>query len=82
LHPVRSEEKGLALGIEGFRTEDIMESCKDKNGDTWEIYKSDGWRWRRTAPNTNIVGASAEAYVNKSDCIANAQRNGMTCTPK
>ncbi|MCZ8180983.1 MAG: DUF1508 domain-containing protein [Rhizobium sp.] len=60
-----------------------MESCKDKNGDTWEIYKSDGWRWeRKAAGNNKTVGASTEAYVNKSDCIANAQRNGMTCTPK
>ncbi|MFN3833642.1 MAG: DUF1508 domain-containing protein [Allorhizobium sp.] len=60
-----------------------MESCKDRNGDTWEIYKSDGWRWqRKAAGNNKIVGASTEAYVNKSDCIANAQRNGMTCTPK
>ena len=60
----------------------MSENCKGKNGDTWEIYKArDGWRWRRTAPNGNIVGASTEAYVNKSDCIANARRNGMDCTP-
>ncbi|WP_159951455.1 YegP family protein [Rhizobium sp. 18065] len=59
-----------------------MESCKDKNGDTWEIHQSGGWRWRRTASNGRIVGSSTESYVNKGDCIANAQRNGMTCTPK
>jgi uncharacterized protein YegP (UPF0339 family) len=59
-----------------------MESCKASNGDTWEIYKTTGWRWRRTASNGKIVGASTESYVNKSDCIANAQRNGMTCTPR
>ncbi len=59
-----------------------MESCKDRNGDTWTIYHSDGWRWRRKAANGETVGASTEAYVNKSDCIANAQRHGMTCTPK
>lgn len=59
-----------------------MASCKDRNGDTWEIYQtSAGWRWRRTAGNGKIVGASTEAYVNRSDCVANAQRNGMTCTP-
>lgn len=53
------------------------------NGDTWEIYKSTAsdWRWRRTASNGRIVGASTEGYVNKSDCISNARRNGMTCTP-
>ncbi len=61
--------------------EEEMSSCTGENGDTWEIYKSDDWRWRRTAPNGNIVGASTEGYVNKSDCIANAKRNGMDCTP-
>ncbi len=59
-----------------------MESCTGSDGDTWTIYKSDGWRWSRTASNGKIVGASTEAYVNKSDCIANARRNGMTCTPR
>ena len=61
----------------------MSESCTASNGDTWEIYKdnSGDWRWRRTASNGKIVGASTEGYVNKSDCIANAQRNGMTCTP-
>ena len=61
----------------------MEESCTDSNGDKWEIYKDKKkkWRWRRTASNGNIVGASAEGYVNKSDCIANAKRNGMKCTP-
>jgi uncharacterized protein YegP (UPF0339 family) len=59
----------------------MMASCKDVNGDTWEIYQSNGWRWRRTARNGDIVGASTEAYVNRSDCIDNARRNGMTCNP-
>ncbi|KQR69424.1 hypothetical protein ASG25_11105 [Rhizobium sp. Leaf384] len=58
-----------------------MAECKDANGDTWEIYASNGWRWRRKARNGAIVGQSSESYVNKSDCIANARRNGMTCTP-
>lgn len=59
-----------------------MASCKERNGDVWEVYRAvDGWRWRRTASNGRIVGSSAEAYVNRSDCISNAQRNGMTCTP-
>lgn len=58
-------------------------SCRDLNGDLWEIYSSNGqWRWRRTARNGNIVGSSAEAYVNRADCIANARRNGMGCDPK
>ncbi|KAB1072780.1 DUF1508 domain-containing protein [Methylobacterium planeticum] len=59
-----------------------MSTCKDGNGDTWEIYQVvGGWRWRRTASNGRIVGASTEAYVSKTHCIENARRNGMTCTP-
>ncbi len=34
------------------------------------------WRWQHTAPNGNIVGVSAEGYVNKNDCEGNARRNG------
>lgn len=26
------------------------------------------WRWRRTAPNGEIVGASTQGYANKNDC--------------
>lgn len=61
----------------------MADTCTAANGDKWEIYKDNAgeWRWRRTASNGNIVGASSEGYVNKSDCIANAKRNGMTCTP-
>lgn len=46
--------------------------------DKWEFYKDaeDQWRWRRTAPNGNIVGAATEGYVNKADCEGNARRNG------
>lgn len=48
--------------------------------DKWEFYKDNRgeWRWRRTASNGCIVGASSEGYVNKADCIANARRNGYT----
>lgn len=50
----------------------------DYYGDKWEIYQSkENWRWRRTARNGEIVGASTQGYSNKSDCIANAERNGM-----
>lgn len=61
----------------------MAETCIASSGDKWEVYKDNAgqWRWRRTASNGNIVGAATEGYVNKSDCIANAQRNGMTCTP-
>jgi len=59
-----------------------MSSCVASNRDTWEIYKgNDGWRWRRTAPNGRIVGAATQGYENKSDCIDNARRSGMDCTP-
>jgi uncharacterized protein YegP (UPF0339 family) len=59
-----------------------MAKCTDGNGDTWEIYQAvDGWRWNRKARNGATVGASTEAYHNRSDCIANARRNSMTCTP-
>ena len=59
----------------------MSESCKDSIGHTWEIYKdkADEWRWRRTASNGNIVGASTEGYANKKDCIANARLPGMDC---
>ncbi len=61
----------------------MSKTCTDTNGDKWEIYKDNAeeWRWRRTAPNGNIVGSSTEGYKNKMDCIANAERNGMDCTP-
>lgn len=59
-----------------------MASCVDRSGDTWDIYNTaTGWRWRRTASNGRIVGASTQAYTNRSDCEANARRNGMTCNP-
>lgn len=59
-----------------------MASCKESNGDTWEIYQQGNqWRWRRSASNGEVVGASTESYVNKSDCLANAKRHGMTCNP-
>jgi len=46
--------------------------------DLWEVYKDaeEHWRWRRTAPNGNIVGASSQGYTNKADCEGNARRNG------
>ena len=58
-------------------------SCKGKDGDTWEIYTDRGgdWRWRRTASNGRIVGASSEGYSTRSACVANAKRNGMDCEP-
>jgi uncharacterized protein YegP (UPF0339 family) len=52
------------------------------SADKWEIYKDNKgeWRWKRTAPNGNEVGASTEGYKNREDCVANAKRNGYTGT--
>jgi hypothetical protein len=59
-----------------------MASCTGRDGDVWEIYfGADGWRWRRTARNGRIVGASTQGYAHRDDCIANARRSGMACTP-
>lgn len=46
--------------------------------DKWNIYQDNKslWRWDRIAPNGRIVGAATQGYVNRADCIANAQRNG------
>ena len=48
--------------------------------DKWEFYKdaNSEWRWRRTASNGRIVGASSQGYVNKKDCVDNARRNSYT----
>lgn len=48
--------------------------------DSWSIYQDANklWRWRRTANNGRIVGASTEGYFNRTDCVANARRNGYT----
>lgn len=57
---------------------DIMYLTNLGDKDNWEFYKDNGneWRWRRTASNGRIVGASSQGYVNKADCIENAKRNG------
>ena len=48
------------------------------HNDRWQFYKDSlgEWRWRRIATNGKIVGAASQGYVNKSDCLANAKRNG------
>lgn len=48
--------------------------------DKWEIYKDKAgeWRWTRTAPNGQTVGASTEGYKNREDCVANARRHSYT----
>ena len=46
--------------------------------DKWEFYtdKKGEFRWKRIASNGRTVGASSEGYINKSDCLDNAKRNG------
>ena len=48
--------------------------------DKWEFYKDARgyWRWRRTASNGRIVGASTEGYTSKMNCRDNDKRNGYT----
>lgn len=36
------------------------------------------WRWRVTASNGRVIGASTESYVNKSDCIYNIKSLGLS----
>lgn len=59
-----------------------MSSCTDSQGYEWELYKDEGgkWRWRKKATNGRIVAASSQGYVNKSDCIANANSLGCNCS--
>ncbi|AVB23405.1 MULTISPECIES: YegP family protein [Pseudomonas syringae group] len=48
--------------------------------DKWDFYTDPRGehRWRRTASNGRIVGASTQGYSNRADCVANARRNGYT----
>jgi len=50
------------------------------SNDKWTIYQDtkSEWRWKRTATNGDIVGASTEGYKNRADCVSNATRNGYT----
>ena len=54
-------------------SEDEISFFKDSKGE---------WRWRRVATNGNIVGASSESYINKQDCINNANRQFIKCIIK
>lgn len=46
------------------------------------VYKAkDGWRWRRRAPNGEIVAESGEAYVRYEDAADGAKRQGVEVTP-
>ncbi len=49
----------------------------NEHNDKLEIYqdKKGEWRWRRTASNGKIVGASSEGYSDKKSCEENANRD-------
>lgn len=70
------EERIDALGKAGDKREDPGED--PGANDVWTFYKDEDklWRWKRQAPNHEIVGASTEGYGRKRDCVANARRNG------
>lgn len=55
-----------------------MEKKIEHKKDKVELYKdkNDKWRWKRIAPNGEVVGASTQGYANKSYCKENARRNG------
>jgi len=54
------QEKGIEMA------DSTTVTYKDKRGE---------FRWRRTATNGEIVGASSESYKARKDCDANASRN-------
>lgn len=50
--------------------------------DKWQFYETkDGWRWRRSASNGNVVGAAVRGYGAKRECTQNAQRHGYEGNP-
>ena len=55
-----------------------MEKKIEHKKDKVELYKdkNDKWRWKRIAPNGEVVGASTQGYANKSYCKEIARRNG------
>jgi uncharacterized protein YegP (UPF0339 family) len=49
------------------------------NQDKWTFYldRNREWRWTRNSfSNGKIVGTSSEGFSSKTNCIANAKRNG------
>ena len=50
--------------------------------DTWQFYQNDGgeWCWKHIAV-TRITTHSERCYVSRTDCIADAMRNGYLARP-
>jgi len=87
----RTATNGNIVGssCEGYTQKNNCEANAERHGmngnpkglgskDKWEVYqdKRGEYRWRRTAVNGEIVGASTEGYNKKVDCESNADRNG------
>ena len=58
-----------------------VESAKKDKIELYQDTKNE-WRWRRIAVNGRNVGASSEGYVEKSDCLDNAERQFIECEIK
>lgn len=83
------EDPHLAIGGGFLQTNErnkimsIVRESAGKDPGKCKIYKGkdDKWWWNATARNGQIVAASHQGYVNKSDCVANAKMQGYsTCT--
>lgn len=85
-----SNGKIVGSSCEGYTQKSACEANAQRHGkdrnpkdlggkDKWNIYqdKREEYRWRRTATNGEVTGASSESYKSKSDAKANASRNGM-----
>lgn len=50
--------------------------------DNWQFYRDSSglWRWRRSASNGKIVGASHQGYPKRSAAVENALRHGYLPT--
>ena len=81
----------VGASCEGYRNKANAKSNAQRHGmngnpdhvggrDRWEIYKDarGEYRWRRTASNGEIIGASSESYIRKLDAESNASRNGYS----
>ncbi len=88
----RKASNGNIVGssCEGYTQKAACKANADRHGmngnpkglgskDKWDIYqdKREEYRWRRTATNGEVTGASSEGYNKKADCKSNAERNGM-----
>lgn len=81
----RTSKNGERVGAstEGYTSKASCERNMERNKtanpkDKWEFYtdKKGGHRWRRTAVNGRLIGASTQGYAKPADCKANAKKHG------